>query len=272
MCTVPVANRFCRESFNDPAEVYRCLKRAGMDLVTVSDHDSLDAAACLWRFPDFFASEEVSVTMPSGTRAHVAVYGIGERHHRELQCRRDDLPSLLAYCSEEGLVFGVNHMFSAVTGRRDRSDFDWFEHHFPVWESRNGAMQECANEFASALAEAIGKPVSAGSDSHTMRTLGRTFTEVPGARTAAEFLDGLRAGRGRAHGVSGDWRRVLIDVATITGLMIRERPWTLALLPVMLGIPVATFLNGIHERKFAANWARRIANVQAGQVSQPAEA
>jgi len=42
MCTVPVFKRICRESYSDPDEVYATLKRRGMDLVTVTDHDSTD--------------------------------------------------------------------------------------------------------------------------------------------------------------------------------------------------------------------------------------
>ena len=41
MCTVPVLKRICRESYNDPREVYSVLKRKGMDLVTLTDHDSI---------------------------------------------------------------------------------------------------------------------------------------------------------------------------------------------------------------------------------------
>ena len=46
MCTLPLL-RHCRESYNDPLEVYEKLKRAGMDLVTVTDHDSIDAVEAL---------------------------------------------------------------------------------------------------------------------------------------------------------------------------------------------------------------------------------
>jgi predicted metal-dependent phosphoesterase TrpH len=255
MCSVPVASRFCRESFNDPVEVYRRLKSAGMDLVTVTDHDDIGAAEQLARFPDFFLSEEVSIRMPSGTEAHMSVYGITAAQHQELQARRDDLPRLLAYLTEEKLVFGVNHLFSSLTGRRSRADFDWFERHFPVWETRNGAMELCANQFAADWAATFRKPVSAGSDSHTLRTLGCTYTEVPGARSAREFLDGLRSGNGRAAGVSGDWWRVTADVLTIAGQMMLERPWALALAPLLLGVPVVTFFNTLHEHRFARHWA-----------------
>ena len=37
------SDRICRECYNDPEEVYETLKRRGMELVTVTDHDSIDA-------------------------------------------------------------------------------------------------------------------------------------------------------------------------------------------------------------------------------------
>lgn len=96
MCNIPGLNRLYRESYNDPEMVYQTLKRRGMDLVTVTDHDSIDAAESLRRHPDFFASEEVTCLAPSGTEIHVGVFGIGERDHLELQRRRADIPALAA--------------------------------------------------------------------------------------------------------------------------------------------------------------------------------
>ena len=53
MCTVPLLNRICRESYSAPQHVYETLKRRGMDLVTVTDHDSIDAAEVLRSHPAF---------------------------------------------------------------------------------------------------------------------------------------------------------------------------------------------------------------------------
>ena len=39
-CTSPVLRAFCRESYSDPAQVYETLQRRGMDLITLTDHDS----------------------------------------------------------------------------------------------------------------------------------------------------------------------------------------------------------------------------------------
>lgn len=51
MCTVPLLDRICRESYNDPGSVYETLKHGGMDLVTITDHDSIGAVESLCSIP-----------------------------------------------------------------------------------------------------------------------------------------------------------------------------------------------------------------------------
>ena len=118
MCTIPVLRKVCRESYNDPLAVYEKLKRLGMDLVTVTDHDSIDAAETLRSKPDFFLSEEVTCKLPSGTELHVGVYDITDRDHVELQRRRHDFESLVRWLEGRNLFFSANHVFSSLTGRR----------------------------------------------------------------------------------------------------------------------------------------------------------
>src|ERR1700687_2799551 len=148
MCTVPVLRQICRESYSDPLAVYEVLKQRGMDLVTVTDHDSIDAAEALRHYPDFFLSEEVTCHTPGGTELHMGVYDIQERHHLELQRRRDDLPSLLSCLREQALFFSINHVFSGLTGRRTDSDFELFGECFPAVETLNGQMLPPCNEAA----------------------------------------------------------------------------------------------------------------------------
>ena len=272
MCTVPVLDRICRESYNDPREVYDLLKRRGMDLVTVTDHDSIDAAESLRHHPDFFLSEEVSVTLPSGRRLHVGVYDIEERDHTQLQCRRDDFPSFLAYLDERRLLFSVNHAFSGLTGRRTASDFEDFASLFPAVETLNGAMLAAANRHARAMASAFRKIAIAGSDSHTLDHLGRTFTEVHGARSPREFLSGLKRGASTVHGESGDYGKLTRAVWKIGFSMMRERPWTVALSPLAALVPIVTFVNLLQEIAFAQKWGRTISDVAAREVSPVAYA
>ncbi len=145
MFTAPVLDRICRESYNDPREVYNRLKRMGMSIVTLTDHDSIEGAEVLRQHPDFFLSEEVTVRMPSGTEMHLGVYGLTERDHVEIQRRRTDFITLLMYLTERKLFFGANHVLSGLTGRREAEDYQWFESYVPAFETRNGQMWPEAN-------------------------------------------------------------------------------------------------------------------------------
>jgi predicted metal-dependent phosphoesterase TrpH len=261
MCTVPVLNRICRESYNDPDEVYDLLKRRGMDLVTVTDHDSIDAAERLRRHPDFFLSEEVSCRLPSSRHLHVGVYGIEERDHVQLQRRRDDVSALLAYLDERRLLFSVNHAFSGLTGARASEDFEDFAAFFPAVETLNGAMLPVANRHARAFATAFRKIALGGSDSHTLASLGRTYTEVGGAQGPQEFLAGLKSGASRVFGESGDYGKLTRAVLGIGFSMMRERPWTLALSPLAAMVPVITFVNLLLEIGFAQRWGHAFGGI-----------
>src|SRR4051812_19767689 len=194
MCTVPVLSRVCRESYNEPLALYETLKHQDIDLVTVTDHDSIDAVEELRKYPDFFLSEEVTCTMPSGTEMHAGVYGIRERDHPELQRRRTDVESLLAYTAENGLFVTVNHLYSSLTGKRTEDDFTLFARLFDGVETLNGQILKGSNRMAADFAMRFGKPAIGGSDAHTLASAGRTFTDVRGAAGIEDYLAGLRRG------------------------------------------------------------------------------
>jgi predicted metal-dependent phosphoesterase TrpH len=262
MCTVPVVRHFCRESYNDPAEVYEKLKRSGMDLVTITDHDSIDAAEALRKHDDFFMSEEATCLMPSGAEVHIGIYDINDRQHIGIQRRREDFYSLMAYLNEERLLFSVNHLLSGLTGRRDRSDYLWFESVFPCFETLNGAMAKISNTRAAELARLMGKAPMGGSDAHTMRGVGSAFTSVPGAQSKTEFLRAVRQGRGQVHGESGSFTKLTGDVLSICRDMIAERPWTSVLLPLAAAVPAVILVNCWMEASFAEKWFERITSLR----------
>jgi hypothetical protein len=229
MCTVPVLSRVCRESYNEPAALYETFKRRGMGLVTVTDHDSIDASEELRSHPDFFLSEEVPCTMPSGARMHAGVYGISERDHIELQRRRTDIQRLLAYALERRLFVTVNHLYSSLTGTRDDDDF----------------------------AARFNKPRTGGSDAHTLDSVARTFTEIPSVYTAEDFLTALRRGRGIPRGQSGDYWKLTGAVMGIGGSLIAETPWMAAFGALFALVPAVTFANHLRELAFAWYWTQR---------------
>ena len=258
MCTVPLLNRVCRESYSNPADVYNVLKERGMDLVTVTDHDCIDASEKLRRYPDFFLSEEVSCTLPSGTLLHVNVLDIQERDHTELQRRRCDFGAFLAYVQEQELFFAVNHPYSGLTGNRTEADFALFAHVFPAIETRNGQLMRTANRAASCFAAQWGKTETAGSDAHTLRSLASTYSEVPGAKSKRDFLAGLRAGRSHVRGEHGSYWKLASALYRVAADMAIRSRWTgLTLSPLMTALPAAALATCIRDLVFASAWRYR---------------
>src|SRR5277367_6153262 len=257
-CTTPFVRGFARESYSDPIEVHARLKRRGMDLFTLTDHDSIEGAEKLRRDPNFFLSEELTCRMPSGTEVHIGVYDFHERQHAQLLARRNDLVSLLMYLSERRIFFSINHVFSAVTGRREAEDFAWFEEYFPAVETRNSHMLEATNRHAAKLAHRWDKIAIGGSDAHALPSVGTAWTEVPGARDKEEFFAGLRAGKSRVGGESGSFAKLTRDCFKIGFEMIREKSWTAVIAPLAPLVPVITYLNYRDERAFSARWALEI--------------
>jgi predicted metal-dependent phosphoesterase TrpH len=257
MCTVPGLTRVCKESYNDPRALYERLKQRGMDLVTVTDHDSIDAVEELRRYPDFFLSEEVTCTMPSGTEMHAGVYGIEEKDHAELQRRRYDVESLLAYAAERRLFVTVNHLYSSLTGTRKEDDFTVFARDFHGVETVNGQMLMRSNKLAEEFALRHSKPVVGGSDSHTLTGLARTFTEVHGVSSAREFVAGMRRGRSIAMGESGNYFKLTSDVFSIGASLIEARPWIVLGAGLFALAPVITLANYARELAFAWYWSQK---------------
>ena len=258
MCNTPFLSYFSRESYNNPAEVYARCKQLGMSIVTVTDHDSIDAAEVLRKHPDFFLSEEVTVSLPSGTDMHLGVYDISEKDHAEIQRRRNDFIALLMYLTERKLFFSVNHVFSGLTGRRAKEDFDWFASYVPAFEIRNGQMWTESNLNAQRLASKLGKVGVAGSDSHTLTGVALTYTEVRGARTVEEYFTALRFGRGTVHGQHGAYLKLTADIFGFVASVINEQPWAIAIVPFIFLVPVITAAHWLNEIRFCKQWAPRL--------------
>jgi len=258
MCSTPGLSRICKESYNEATEVYARCKSLGMTIVTLTDHDSIDAAENLRKNRDFFLSEEVTVRMPSGTEMHLGVYAITERDHTEIQRRRSDFIALLMYLTERKIFFSVNHVFSGLTGHREEDDFNWFASYVPAFETRNGQMCPEANLSAARLAARMGKIAIAGSDSHTLAGVALTFTEVPGARTIEEFFAGLRALRGVVHGEHGRYTKLTTDIYRFAACVLKEKPWAGVILPLTIFIPAITAAHWLNEIRFCKQWIAKL--------------
>lgn len=198
-----------RDCYSAVDDVYRTARARGMDLVTITDHDSLDGCLeFLNRHPDaadFIPSEEVSCRFPDGDiEVHLGVYGMTEALHRDLQPLRSNVFDVTARLRHEGVFFALNHLLHFYRGQTSVESYLRLLHEVPALEARNGAMLSAHNLLLERTAIASGRlGMTAGSDAHTVRRIGTTWTEVADARTATEFLAGLSQRKGRPGGAHG---------------------------------------------------------------------
>jgi predicted metal-dependent phosphoesterase TrpH len=200
-----------RDCYSNPEDVYLVAKARGMDLVTITDHDSIDGCLeLLARRPgatDIFISEEVSCWFPgTGIQVHLGVYGTTEQLHRELQPLRGNAFDVIARLREAGVFFSLNHLLHFYRREVPLDTYLRLLDHVPALEVQNGTMLRAHNDLIAYLARcwkggtALG--MTGGSDAHTLRRVGRTWTEAPGTN-AEEFLRSLQQRRSATGGVHG---------------------------------------------------------------------
>jgi predicted metal-dependent phosphoesterase TrpH len=211
-----------RDCYADPDDVYRTAKARGMDLVTITDHDSIDG--CLEFLsrhpdaPDFIIGEEITCWMPDvPIEVHLGAYGMTEQAHREIQPLRRNVFEAIAYLRDARIFFALNHLFHFYTGQMPLAQYLALVDAVPALETRNGAMLRAHNRLIDTLLVAragagLGRhAIVSGSDAHTLRRVGRTWTEAPG-RTREEFLANVAAGLGRADGQEGGALPLAADI------------------------------------------------------------
>jgi glycosyltransferase involved in cell wall biosynthesis/predicted metal-dependent phosphoesterase TrpH len=205
------------ECATPPHEVYELAKRRGMDLVTITDHDTIAGVLQIADRPDVFISEELTAHFRGEPQAvHVLCYGITCEDHEWLQAHSGDVELCAGYMDEQEIVCALAHPYYTVaaplTARHRRRLAELFD----IWEIRNGARARELNRPAAtyvATREGIG---IGGSDDHAGVDIGRTYSETPPARTPRDFLEHVRRGDVLARGAQGSaakWAHAAIALA-----------------------------------------------------------
>jgi glycosyltransferase involved in cell wall biosynthesis/predicted metal-dependent phosphoesterase TrpH len=192
------------ECATPPEEVYELAKRRGMDLVTITDHDTIAGALRISDRPDAFVSEELTTWFKGEPQAvHVLCYGITADDHAWLQAHADDVEQVAEYLREREIACALAHPFYAVEAPLTPRHRRRLAQLFGVWETRNGARARELNAPAAVYIETHGGTGVGGSDDHAGVDIGRTFTETPAAHTWHEYLAHVRAGHATARGEEG---------------------------------------------------------------------
>ncbi|MPY86379.1 MAG: hypothetical protein GEU99_00480 [Luteitalea sp.] len=205
-----------KESYNTPEGVYRCAKARGMDLVAITDHDTIAGALTIADRPDVIVGCEVTAVFPDDeVKVHLNVLDITEAQFAEIDRLRHDIHQLMPYLRHQGVFTSLNHVASRVNGRITARHVAWLMPWIDALEIRNGSRLAAQNVTAAALAEACGRIGVGGSDAHTQRGIGRTYVVADRATTRVEFMRELRAGRVRVEGWHGHYFTMASDIVRL---------------------------------------------------------
>jgi glycosyltransferase involved in cell wall biosynthesis/predicted metal-dependent phosphoesterase TrpH len=205
------------ECATPPQEVYKLAKRRGMDLVTITDHDTIAGVLEIADLPDVFVSEELTAHFRDEPQAvHVLCYGISPEDHEWLQANRGDVELCAAYMYERDIACALAHPYyhvgAPLTARHRRRLAQLFD----VWEVRNGARARELNRPAATYVATLDGAGIGGSDDHAGVDIGRTWTQTPAVSTPQDFLAHVRAGAvvaGGAQGSAAKWAHAAIALA-----------------------------------------------------------
>jgi predicted metal-dependent phosphoesterase TrpH len=293
--TLPVFKSL--DCYSTPEEVHRTATSRGMDVVTITDHDSI--TGCLeWlgRHPDdpaFVIGEEIEcAVVDAGIRVHIGAFGLSEALHRDVQSLRGDVQEATAFLRANGVALVLHHPFHFFRGQWPVERY--LEHVLPLVdavETRNGTMLSHHNALAEACvarwrsahqASTLGR--TGGSDAHVRRHVGDTFTILtpPSAADAQEDVPArvravraLRAGGCRAAGTHSTTVRFAVEIYGVvfnywggligmrrSGLRASERlvgaVYSVASLPFQLAPFIVSLAQKAGERRRVARWKREL--------------
>ena len=182
-----------------PESLYEKALKLGMDYITFTDHDTIEAYEILgWNREKLIPGVEMSVYDPefAGHSLHINIFEFDREEFfelREIAEIEHDLKSFIKYLRRHKLPFIYNHPF-------------WFEFHrepnpsavprlakfFPVLEYNMHELKQ-KNELTIVLAEKFGKGIVATTDTHSGR-LGKVYTLSQGDNFR-EFFRNIEKGK-----------------------------------------------------------------------------
>src|SRR5467141_3007402 len=214
------------DSYSDPDQLHAQLVVAGMDYITITDHDTIEGCLQIADLPQSFISEQITTYFPQDTcKIHILAWGISDVHHQGIVALRDNIYELQKYLAATQIAHAVAHPLYSINGQLAASHLErlilLFKHFEAVNGLRDALLSELAeNLFGSLTREKIDKLadrhnlvpthpepwrkiLTGGSDDHGGKFIASACTETPPADSAAKFLAHVRAGNCSAQGNGG---------------------------------------------------------------------
>lgn len=235
------------ECYSEPEQVYDQARARGMDLVTITDHDTIAGGLELVErgFEGFVLGEEVTVYFPEDRcKLHILVWGITPELHAEIEelHLRDDVYAFGHWLHQHNIPHSFAHPLYVQNGKLTTWHLERAALLFKGWEVLNGAhsgthrsvveryisaltparIQELQRKhgFAPLWSRIWQKSTTGGSDDHGLLNIGRTWTGVLGDHgeritDPREFLRRVMTGRSVVGGQAGHAALLAHQLATV---------------------------------------------------------
>lgn len=243
----------CPESYSEPEHVFDQARERGMDLVAITDHDTIDGAMALVArgFPGVVVGEEVTVYFPEDRcKLHVLVWTLTPEQHEKIAALnlRDDVYAFAAWLHEENLPHALAHPLYVQNRKLTKWHLDRCALLFKGFETLNGAhsgthrgaleayLESLTPGRVHRLIDEVGiqpkwsrvweKARTGGSDDHGLLNVGRTWTGVRGEEKILDgvaFFKAVMAGRGEPGGVAGHSSLLAHQLTTVGARYAAER-------------------------------------------------
>jgi len=131
------------ECYTTPKDAYDACLRRGMDMVTITDHDTIAGALEITHLPHSFTSEEITASFPDeDVQTHIVALDITEAQHAEIGKVRKNIFELVEYLRKEDIAHYLAHPMSAVHGPLRPEHIQKFLLMFKHFEGKNGTRDE----------------------------------------------------------------------------------------------------------------------------------
>lgn len=164
----------------------------GLGCIAITDHNNFEAYAIAKDNGRVIVIPGVEVSSEEG---HILAYGVDRNIPRGLGIK----DTIEAIHEAGGYAFAAHpYRWWSGLGEKNTLNYD-----FDGTEARNARSTPRSNKRSEALAKSIGKPISAGSDAHSLLRIGEGYVELPdGISSWQEALAAIMEGRAMVHSKS----------------------------------------------------------------------
>lgn len=264
------------ESYTEPEYIYKTLKNRGMNLVTITDHNTIKGALRLKeKYPDdTFISVESTAHFPEDDcKVHILIYDINEVLFEEIQRLRYNIYDLREFLINGGITHSVAHPVYSVNGRLTIAHIEKLLVLFNTFEGVNASRNENYNtEFVKIVSNLTKEKIdefankykitphgdsphkkvfTGGSDDHSGLMMGKAFTFSEDADDLDGFLNDLKAGEIKFYGSSANFYNLAFNIYKIAyDYSLKNR------VVAMTGSLLGNLIENIVENKQSSLWER----------------